>query len=68
MEIKDFDNWVQATVYLKELFADYADQHPKLFAKINRYNLSEGEKKIVFKTNGFVWKEGEKRKMFLMIN
>ncbi len=43
MEVKDFKNRTEATVYLKELFADYTDQYPELFAKTDRYNVNNSE-------------------------
>lgn len=37
------ENREDATVYLKELFADYADQYPRVFSRTNRYNVDSGE-------------------------
>lgn len=43
MEVKDFNNWIDATVYLKELFADYANQYPHLFAQENWYDVDSSD-------------------------
>ena len=43
MEVKDFKNWTEVTVYLKELFADYTDQYPELFAMTNRFHIRNYE-------------------------
>lgn len=41
--VKECNNWTEATTYLKELFADYADQYPELFVKPDRYKVDSSE-------------------------
>lgn len=43
MDVRDFDNWVQATIYLKKLFVDYAAQYPDLFTKEDWYRVDGSE-------------------------
>lgn len=49
MEIRDFNSLAEATVYLKQLFVNYKNQFPEIFAVNNWFKLSSGEMSSMIK-------------------
>ena len=47
IEVKDFDNPKEATLYLKEIFRNYKDKFPELWEKDNWFNLDSS---MLYKT------------------